>query len=500
MIKNIFKNIFTARLLNGEKLEFPCLRSFVGLKFSILLFALYGFSNVVGAQSNSNTKPNIIFILADDLGYGDLGCYGQQKIETPNIDALAKHGLRFTQYYSGSSVCAPARATFMTGLHTGHSPIRGNKTYPPEGQTPLPDSVITIANALQQHGYATGAFGKWSLGYITSSGDPAKKGFDKFYGYNCQTLAHNYYPDHLWNNHERINFPKNHENKNAYSAELIQQQALNFIEQNNQSFFVYLPYTLPHAELIVPHDSLYYYYIKKFNEKPDTSKKKYDRRIRDPYPRACYAAMVSRLDRYVGEILKEIEQKGIADNTLIIFTSDNGPHKEGGNDPAYFNSNGIFRGIKRDLYEGGIREPFIAYWPGKIKPGITTQVCALWDMYPTFLELAGVKGPNKTDGISIVPTLLHTRKQQQHKFLYWEFHENKGRQAVRWNNWKGVRLEVNKNADAPVELYNLSKDPSEKTNIADKYPEIVNKIKQMMTEAHVPAPDWPLLPGEFVNH
>ncbi len=467
---------------------------------SFLFFALcIAFITTHAQSSKTYAQPNIIFIFADDLGYGDLGCYGQQKIETPNIDSLAKHGLKFTQFYSGSPVCAPARTTFVTGLHTGHTPIRGNKTFKPEGQTPLPDSVLTFANILQKNDYATGAFGKWSLGYITTSGDPAKKGFDEFYGYNCQTLAHNYYPDHLWDNHQRNDFPNNYEKKAVYSADLIHQQAMKFIENSHQPFFVYLPYTLPHAELIVPHDSIYYYYIKKFNEKPDTSKKKYDGRIRDPYPRACYAAMVARLDNYVGEIVKAVKKKGIADNTLIIFTSDNGPHKEGGNDPGYFKSSGIYRGIKRDLYEGGIREPFIAYWPGKIKPGVTSQVCALWDMYPTFLELAGIKNSKKTDGISIVPTLLHTRKQLQHTYLYWEFHENNGRRAVRWNNWKGVKLEVNKNANAPIELYNLAADPSEKNNVAKEHPEIVKKIKEFMNEAHVPNPDWQLLPDEFVK-
>jgi len=274
---------------------------------------------------------------------------------------------------------------------------------------------------------------------------------------------------------------------------------LKFIEQSQQPFFVYLPNTLPHAELIVPHDSIYYYYIKKFNENPDANRKKYDGRITDPYPRACYAAMVARLDRYVGEIVKAVKQKGITDNTLIIFTSDNGPHQEGGNDPNFFRSSGIYRGIKRDLYEGGIIEPFIACWPGKIKPGVTTQVCALWDMYPTFLELAGIKSSNKIDGISIVPTLLLTQKQLQHKYLYWEFHENDGRQAVRWDNWKGVRLDVNKNADALIELFDLAADPSETNNVAKKHPEIVKKIKELMTEAHISNPDWPLLPAELIN-
>lgn len=456
-------------------------------------------SNCFAQKVVKQTKPNIIFILADDLGYGDLGCYGQEKIETPNIDKLARQGLRFTQFYSGAPVCAPARSTFMTGLHTGHSPIRGNKTFKPEGQTPLPDSIVTFANILQENGYAAGAFGKWGLGYITTSGDPAKKGFDEFYGYNCQTLAHNYYPDHLWNNHQRINFPENAHGNNTYSADVIEQQGITFIKDSKQTFFAFFPFTLPHAELIVPHDSIYYYYIKKFHEKTDTSKAKYDRRIRDPYPRACYAAMVTRLDKYVGDILKAVQQKGISENTLIIFTSDNGPHKEGGNDPAYFKSSGIFRGIKRDVYEGGIREPFIAYWPGKIKAGVSSQVCALYDMYPTFLELAGIKNQKYIDGISAVPTLMHTRKQRQHEYLYWEFHENNGSQAVRWKNWKGIRLNVNKNPNPPIELYNLDTDPSETKNIAEKYPEVAKKIAEFMNEAHVRNPDWPLLPGEFAK-
>lgn len=468
---------------------------------SLSIIVVFSMANLhTNAQTTKiKSKPNIIFILADDLGYGDLGCYGQQKIETSNIDKLAENGLRFTQFYSGAPVCAPARATFMTGLHTGHSPIRGNKHFEPEGQSPLPDSSVTFVNLLQQNGYATAAFGKWGLGFITSSGDPAKKGFDEFFGYNCQTLAHNYYPDHLWDNHERINFPENANGNKTYSADLIAKHGLDFIKDSKQTFFAFFPFTLPHAELIVPHDSTYYYYIKKFKEQPDTSHQKYDHRVRDPYPRACYAAMVSCLDRYVGEIVKAVQAKGIADNTLIIFTSDNGPHREGGNDPEYFNSNGIFRGIKRDVYEGGIREPFIAYWPGKIRPGITDQVCALWDMFPTFLQLAGIKSKLKTDGISIVPTLLHTGRQKQHEYLYWEFHENNGRQAVRWHNWKGVRLQVNQNANAPVELYNLAADPSETTNVADKNPAVVKKIKEIMSEAHVRNKDWPLMPDEFVD-
>ncbi len=317
------------------------------IRFFFTLGVILVFSAGLLAQSNTQ-KPNIILIVADDLGYGDAGCYGQKKIETPNIDKLAKQGLKFTQFYAGTTVCAPSRASLLTGLHTGHTPIRGNKGTEPEGQAPLPGSTITFANLLQKAGYVTGAFGKWGLGYITTSGAPDKKGFDQFYGYNCQTLAHNYYPDHLWNNDERVDLSENKNSNTVYSGDLIHQQALEFIDHNVQKpFFLFLPYTLPHAEIIAPHDSIYYYYIRKFNEKKDTTQKHYDGRVLEPFPHAGYAAMVARLDRYVGEIVRSIKEKGIADNTLIIFTSDNGPHKEGGGDPDFFDSNGIYRGIKK---------------------------------------------------------------------------------------------------------------------------------------------------------
>src|SRR6185436_10480807 len=296
----------------------------------------------------------------------------------------------------------PSRSSFLTGLHTGHTGIRGNVSYPPEGQTPIPDSVITFANILQQNGYATAAFGKWGLGYITTSGDPNKKGFDLFYGYNCQSLAHNYYPDHLWNNHDRIDFAAK---DSVYSADIIHQQALQYIKNSGEKpFFIYLPYTIPHGEVIVPHDSTYYYYINKFKEQPVAAKRMYDGCPLGEYPHASFAAMVSRLDKYVGEIVKLVEEKGIADNTLIIFTSDNGPHKEGGGDPDYFNSNGIYKGIKRS--------------------SVIDKPAALWDMYPTFLQMAGVPVTQKVDGISLGPTLFHTGKQAEHEYFYWEFHEN----------------------------------------------------------------------------
>lgn len=448
------------------------------------LFLIY-----VNAQITS--KPNIIFIFADDLGYGDIGCYGQQKIETPNIDKLAQKGMKFMQFYSGSTVCAPARSSFLTGLHTGHTAIRGNRSYPPEGQSPIPDSVITFVNLLQQNGYATAAFGKWGLGYITTSGDPNRKGFDLFYGYNCQSLAHDYYPDHLWNNHDRIDFAAK---DSIYSADIIHQQAMQYIKNaGKKPFFMYLPYTIPHAEVIVPHDSIYFYYINKFDEKPVTTKRMYDGRALGEYPYASFAAMIARLDRCVGEIVKQVEEKGIANNTLIIFTSDNGPHKEGGGDPEFFNSNGIYKGIKRDLYEGGIRVPFIAYLPGKIRPSVVDEPAALWDMYPTFLQMAGVPVKKKIDGISLVPTLFRTGKQEQHDFFYWEFHESGGRQAVRWGKWKAIKLAVTKVPDPAIELYDLDKDPQEMNNVAAQNPEIVKKMDELFSKDHQYSPDWPLL-------
>jgi arylsulfatase A len=455
-------------------------------------------ANQLLAQPANKKRPNIIFIMADDLGYADLGCYGQQKTATPHLDKLAKEGMKFTQFYSGSTVCAPARTSLMTGLHTGHTPIRGNKTFAPEGQTPLKEDVITVANLLQNAGYRTAAFGKWSLGFITTSGDPAKKGFEEFYGYNCQSLAHDYYPDHLWHNHDRIDLKENINNNVVYSADNIHQKAMQFIKQqnNDQPFFLYLPYTLPHGDVLLPHDSVYNAYIKKFNEKPLPFDNKKDKLDFEPYPHAAFAAMVSRLDKYVGEIVKTITKNGLAENTLIIFCSDNGPHKENGGDPDFFQNHGIYRGIKRDLYEGGIRVPCIAYWKGNIKPAVTDQWLTLWDMYPSFLQLAALPPTKNIDGISIVPTLLKKGKQVQHDYLYWEFHENDGRQALRWKDWKLVKLNVNK-PNPVVELYDLKYDPEEKNNLMDKFPAVVKKLEKMMKAAHTANKDWPLLPEEM---
>jgi len=435
---------------------------------------------IIAKTLSAQQHPNIILILADDLGYGDVGYQGQQKVHTPNIDHLATQGMRFTQFYAGATVCAPSRASLMTGLHTGHTPIRGNRGFQPEGQYPLADSSLTIATVLQQHGYTTGAFGKWGLGYPGSTGIPSKKGFATFFGYNCQSLAHNYYPDHLWDNDSIV-----HLDGATYSADLIHQHAMRFIRENKaHPFFLYLAYTLPHAQLQVPHDSVYANYLNLFHDSLH----------------ATFAAMVTRLDRYVGEILAQIKEEGLAANTLILFTSDNGPHREGGGDPDFFNGSGNFRGIKRDLYEGGIREPFIAVWPGRIKARTTSEYTgAFWDLFPTFEQLAGIPLTKNIDGLSILP-VLEGQPGKQHEYLYWEFHENNGRQAVRYGKWKGVRLNVSKDPNAPIELYDLEKDPGEKHNIAPEHAIIVRQIKQYMQEAHQPNKDWPLLATETKGH
>jgi arylsulfatase A-like enzyme len=461
-------------------------------------FVLVFSSNRGIAQQGKMSTPNIVFILADDLGYGDLGCYGQKLIHTPNLDAMAKQGMRFIQFYAGTSVCAPSRSAFITGQHTGHTPVRGNKSVPPEGQWPIPDSAVTVAEVLKKAGYVTGDFGKWGLGPVGSSGDPIKQGFDHFYGYNCQSKAHNYYPDHLWENDRRIDLSSNTpENFAQYSADLIQQKAMQFIDQQaGKPFFLFLSYTLPHAALQTPRDSLFEKYKKQFNEEPRPLRDElWDGKGYAPqeYPRAAYATMVARLDAYVGQVLEKLKQKGIDKNTLVIFSSDNGPHQEGGNDPSYFNSSGGLRGIKRDLYEGGIREPFIAWWPGTIKAGATSNYAgAFWDLMPTFAELAKQPAPAGIDGISIVPALLGQKNAPSHRFLYWEFHEQGGKQAVRMGKWKGIKLNVIGQPNAPVELYDLQTDRGEKNNVAAKHPDIVQTIQTIMQQEHRENSDFPL--------
>ncbi|WP_338408799.1 arylsulfatase [uncultured Flavobacterium sp.] len=432
------------------------------------------------------SKPNVIYILADDLGYGDLSCYGQEKFLTPNIDKLAREGMLFTQHYAGSSVCAPSRSALMTGQDTGHTIVRGNLSVEPEGQWPIPKATFTIAELLKEKGYATGAFGKWGLGKPGSEGDPLQQGFDTFYGYNCQALAHNYYPDHLWNNENKILLSENvGVEKVQYAPTLIHNQALSFIEKHQKEpFFLYYASTLPHAELAAPQA-----YMDKFIGKFDSEKafvgvdsgKNYRKGGygSQPYGHAAFAAMITLLDDQVGEMVSKIKALGLEDNTIIIFTSDNGPHKEGGADPNYFNSNGPLRGYKRDLYEGGIRVPMIAKWKGKIAEGSKTDhISAFWDVMPTLAELTTAKITTTIEGVSFLPTLLKKGNQKQHPYLYWEFHELGGRQALRKGNWKLIRYNVSKGEK--YQLYNLKDDIGETKDLADQNKELVLELAKIL--------------------
>jgi arylsulfatase A-like enzyme len=433
-------------------------------------------------------RPNIVFILADDLGYGDLGCYGQERIKTPNIDRMAAEGMRFTDHYAGSTVCAPSRCSLMTGLHTGHTYVRGNREIQPMGQLPLPEDTVTLPRVLKQAGYTTALIGKWGLGGPGSSGTPNNQGFDYFFGYLCQRHAHNYYPEFLFRNDQRVPF----QNKVAgdrpdgagvaveklqYSPDFMATEALRFVEENKgRPFFLYLAATLPHANneagrrgMEVPDYGIY----------ADEDW---------PEPQKGHAAMITRLDRDTGRLMQKLRDLGLDENTLLLFSSDNGPHREGGADPDFFNSNGPLRGIKRDLYEGGIRVPLIARWPGKIAAGAESDhVSAFWDFLPTFAQLVGLRPPGNADGVTMVPTLLgRPDEQKKHTFLYWEFHERRSRQAVRFGRWKAVRF----GAKDKLELYDLSKDPGETKDIADRHPEVVTRIEDYLAAARAESPFW----------
>ena len=439
------------------------------------------------AQDSTPEKrqPNVIYILADDLGFGDLSCYGQQKFETPNIDSLARNGLRFTQHYSGSTVCAPSRCSLMTGLHTGHTCVRGNAEAQPEGQAPMPADTFTVAHLMQRAGYRTGIFGKWGLGAPGSASEPLKMGFDRFYGYNCQRIAHSYYPAFLWNDDKReLLFGNVAEDRGEYAPDVIHDQALKFIRKNkDQPFFCYYAAIQPHADIVAPERYMEKHRGKYGKEKPHRR----GHYRAQPEPRAAFAGMVNVLDDYVGDIVAELEKLGIADNTLIIFTSDNGPHTEGGHDPAYFDSNGNQRGVKRDLYEGGTHVPMIASWPAAIEPGLTSDhISAFWDFLPTMAELTGQELPNKTDGVSILPTLLGQPNQPVHNYLYWEFPARKGRIAIRKGKWKAVRYKASINPNSPLELYDLSVDPGEENNVAALQPETVSMMRNLLIDVRTP--------------
>jgi arylsulfatase A len=442
----------------------------------------------------SARKPNIVFILGDDLGYAELGCCGQEKIRTPNIDRLAGEGIRFTQNYSGSPVCAPSRCVLLTGLHSGHAFIRDNREIKPEGQLPLPAGTVTLAKLLKEEGYATAAVGKWGLGFPGSEGVPNKQGFDLFFGYNCQRQAHNYYPKTLWRNEGMITLEGNDAGLTGkqYAPDLFEAEALDFIRSHREKlFFLHFVTTVPHLALQVPDDSLEEY-KGKWDDPPYDGKNGY---LPQKYPRAAYAAMVSRMDRSVGRIMALLKQLGLDRDTIVMVSSDNGStYKIGGYDPDFFKGTGPFRSAKGSVYEGGIRVPLIVRWTGRIKPGRTTDhVAAFQDVLPTLLEAAGAgrRIPAGIDGVSFLPSLLGTGGQSEHEYLYMEFPAYGGQQMVRLGNWKGVRQDLQKNPDAAVELYDLAADVGEKIDLASKNPELVLRIRRIMKSARHPSKEFP---------
>ncbi|MCH1571464.1 MAG: arylsulfatase [Longimicrobiales bacterium] len=456
------------------------------------------------APSSDERPPNIIYMLADDLGYGELGAYGQAQIRTPNLDALAMQGMRFTQHYSGSPVCAPSRGTLLTGLSTLRSQIRDNFEvggYPdPDelGQMPLDSSTYTIGTMLQDAGYVTGAIGKWGLGGRESVGQPRFQGFDYFFGYLDQQLAHNFYPTHLWRNGERVELDNEYFSAhqvfegddpddpeqyrqyqgNEYSLDVMADDALRFIEENQEGpFFLYLPFTIPHVALQVPDSSLMEY-DGAFEEEPYLGDPTYLPHYR---PLSAYAAMITRMDDHIGRILEQLDALGLDENTVVMFTSDNGTTYTGGVDAEFFESTAGLRGLKGSLYEGGIRVPLIARWPGQIEAGAESDyVSAFWDMMPTFAEIAGVEAPSDLDGVSMLPALMG-EEQAIERPLYWEYHGLwNGAQAVRIGRWKGVRLGGHDDANAPIELYDLDADPFETTDVSTQQPDIVGQIQRVM--------------------
>lgn len=487
-----------------------------------LIFCGLGAFAALGAGAQN--KPNIIYIMCDDMGYGDLGCYGQQYISTPNIDNLASQGMRFTQAYAGSPVSAPSRASFMTGQHTGHTHVRGNKEYwggtqqanmygnnteyAVVGQEPYDTNHIVIPEIMKKNGYTTGMFGKWAGGYEGSHSTPDKRGIDEYYGFICQFQAHLYYPNflneysssagdegvHRVTMEQNIQYPMygdDYRKRAQYSADLIHQKAMAWLDKQtaDQPFLGIFTYTLPHAELVQPEDSILLAYKNYFCQEKVFGGDQGSRYNPTQHGHAEFAAMITRLDAQVGEIMAKLEEKGLADNTVLIFTSDNGPHEEGGADPDFFNRDGLLQGKKRSTYEGGIRIPFIVRWPGKVKAGATNDhQLAFYDIMPTFCDIAGIenyveKYSNKDlendyfDGISFYPTLTGEGEQQQHEFLYWEFHET-NMLGVRMGNWKLVVKNGN------CSLYDLANDIHEDNNVAAQYPEIVEKMKNIIKREH----------------
>lgn len=486
-------------------------------------FILCGVGALSALAAGAQSKPNIIYIMCDDMGWGDLGCYGQQLIATPNLDRMAAEGMRFTQAYAGSPVSAPSRASFMTGQHTGHTHVRGNKEYWPGsgsvtygkntdyarvGQEPYATDHVIIPEIMKQEGYTTGMFGKWAGGYEGSASTPDKRGIDEYYGYVCQFQAHLYYPNFL-NEYSRsagdtevrrvvlednIDHPMHgdgYKNRKQYTADLIHQKAMAWLDKQtaDQPFLGIFTYTLPHAELAQPEDSILLAYKGKFCQEKTYGGDASSRYNPTQYGHAEFAAMITRLDVQVGEILAKLKEKGLDENTIVIFTSDNGPHEEGGADPAFFNRDGVLKGTKRSTHEGGIRVPFIVRWPGIVPAGVVSDhQLAFYDLMPTFCDLAGVEdyvskysNPDLAndyfDGISFLPTLTGKGEQEKHDFLYWEFHET-NMMGLRMGNWKLVVK------NGTCSLYDLATDVHEDTNVASKYPDIVNKMKEIIRREH----------------
>jgi arylsulfatase A-like enzyme len=460
--------------------------------FLLLLFCL-AWPLLLAAQSppinpflKQPDRPNIILIVADDLGYGELGSYGQKKIQTPHLDRMAAEGMRFTQFYAGSTVCAPSRAVFMTGLHTGNVRIRGNTP-----RVPLAKEDLTIAELLKHSGYATCAIGKWGLGLEPTPkarlknqwfATPNQKGFEEWFGYIDQQKAHDYFPEQLWRNDDLIQLERNlYGNKGDYSHHFFARASLNYAAiSRNKPFFLYLAYTIPHANSRLGRET--------GNGMEIPSDEPYSA-MDWPQPEKNKAAMITLLDRDIGRLFEVLKEHGLDENTVVFFTSDNGPHKAGGNDPAFFNASGPFRGIKRDLYEGGIRVPMIVRWPGKIPAGeVSDQVWAAWDFLPTAAEIAHIPPPRRIDGISMLPTLLGKKQTNQHAFLYWEFHEQGSKQAVRMGDWKALRQAPG----APLELYYLKNDPGESRNVAGENAAIIERIEAYLKSARTESEHWPL--------
>ncbi len=485
-----------------------------------LIFA--SISIILSLNCFAQSKPNIIYIYADDMGYGELGAYGQTKIKTPNLDRMSAEGMRFTDHYSSAPVCAPARCMLLTGKHGGHTYIHGNYELGgfadslEGGQMPLPEGIFTVGKMMQQAGYKTAAIGKWGLGMANTTGSPIKQGFDYFYGYLDQKQAHNYYPTHLWENdhwdtlqnpvinvHKQLDSTKatladfNYYKGKEYAPAKLTEKALAFIENNkSKPFFLYLPYTLPHLSLQAP-DEWVKKYIGQFNERPYYGQNGYASTL---YPLSTYAAMISFLDAQVGLILEKIKALGLDENTLILFSSDNGATFNGGVNRRFFNSNGGLRGQKMDLYEGGIREPFIARWPGKITKGTTSAHPSVqFDLMATLAELVHQK-TNATDGISFLPELMGNAKdQQKHPYIYFEYPENGGQLAIRMGNWKGVKLDVKKHPEKKWQLFNLQTDRNETTDISEKYPDLIKQFELIVKKEHQQAhiQEWEFIQPKF---